>query len=398
MTIIISIRSSHTDPFAAQLVTEGIKYLAKNFPHIPLALCHETDPNETLNEKIDGWKKKIDSHRSRFPNQEYTEDEEEHDKAIFRLLQGARLFKINYVPTDLKDITKIPLGNPKAEELKEQREDSMVAKLIQSAEKFAGIIFDFGGINHTSHIQKKLLETKSFIEQGHQIHFFCVYSKNGAKYIPAELRLMQFQKENNELYPLGLHFLTTSLQDKAVVLAAFQVKLKTFAQHLEANPSVAIHPQSIENTNMKVQSTTLNKTVNALCLAARDGKVKVLEELLNTGIDPNACVSSQWTALHYACATGQFEAAKLLIQFGANTSKQTEKGSTPIDLGLSKEKLTQEQIEELKYLESIYSKATAPSLTPLLINQFNNNTILIKQEDKATEVKDSHKINQNSSV
>jgi hypothetical protein len=224
--LIISIRSSHMDPLPATALQDAIKHVSKNFTEVPVTVCDEVDPSDfELKNAIDMIKKKIDNNQSRYPGQKYSDEEFEYDKSIFWLMQTIKVFnKVQYICSDLSEISKIPLGDPRAEQQRKNREDAMVAALLKAASNpEGGIIFDFGGISHTEGIQKRLAAAPLFKETGAkpEVQFFCVYSDKGQKHIPAEFRMMQFQGGvDKSQYPLGLTFLSSVLEnngDKDVI-------------------------------------------------------------------------------------------------------------------------------------------------------------------------------------
>lgn len=55
--------------------------------------------------------------------------------------------------------------------------------------------------------------------------------------------------------------------------------------------------------------------------AAAQGRIDVLQEMIDAGMDVNA-VDDGWTALHHACWEGQLEAVRFLLSAGADTNKQ----------------------------------------------------------------------------
>jgi len=83
----------------------------------------------------------------------------------------------------------------------------MATELSKAAELNGGIIFDFGGFNHSSNVQRLLLKNEGFMKR-HQVRFFYAYSNTDQKHTPANIRLMRFQGGNEDQYPLGLEFLT----------------------------------------------------------------------------------------------------------------------------------------------------------------------------------------------
>jgi ankyrin repeat protein len=59
-------------------------------------------------------------------------------------------------------------------------------------------------------------------------------------------------------------------------------------------------------------------------------KYKVLKKLLDMGADPNLQDSNGWTALHYACELGDFEAVKILLNSKAQIDSYSNNKKTPL--------------------------------------------------------------------
>ena len=59
--------------------------------------------------------------------------------------------------------------------------------------------------------------------------------------------------------------------------------------------------------------------------------VEFLVEEKGVDIDRQKGISSLWTALHHACNSGAYEAAKMLLQLGADPRLKTDGGNTPLD-------------------------------------------------------------------
>ncbi|XP_065370711.1 ankyrin-3 [Calliphora vicina] len=70
--------------------------------------------------------------------------------------------------------------------------------------------------------------------------------------------------------------------------------------------------------------------LNALHLAAKDGYVDIVAELLRRGIRVDNATKKGNTALHIASLAGQKEVIKLLIQYNANVNIQSLNGFTPL--------------------------------------------------------------------
>ncbi|XP_054091606.1 ankyrin-3 isoform X2 [Zeugodacus cucurbitae] len=70
--------------------------------------------------------------------------------------------------------------------------------------------------------------------------------------------------------------------------------------------------------------------LNALHLAAKDGYIDIVSELLRRGIKVDNATKKGNTALHIASLAGQKEVLKLLIQYNANVNVQSLNGFTPL--------------------------------------------------------------------
>ena len=68
-----------------------------------------------------------------------------------------------------------------------------------------------------------------------------------------------------------------------------------------------------------------------LNMAARNGHLAVVQQLLNGGGDPNNGLAHGWTPLHSAAAFGHLDVVQELLHRGADPNKQTETGGeTPL--------------------------------------------------------------------
>ncbi|MDR3502643.1 MAG: ankyrin repeat domain-containing protein [Legionella sp.] len=72
---------------------------------------------------------------------------------------------------------------------------------------------------------------------------------------------------------------------------------------------------------------------NQLCVAAKKNDIPALIKLIDdgvTGVNVAPANTKGWTPLHFACKFGNFEAALLLIQNGADLFQKNDAGSTPL--------------------------------------------------------------------
>lgn len=208
--LIISIRGTHMDDLPATAISELIKTLSKQYPDVPVTLCYETDPNNSEMNSVDQikktYKEKIDLGRSRYPDKPYSQDEVEHDKSIFRLMQTVNVFKVNFRCSDLAGISQYPLGDPRVEEKRAEREKQMADTCLQAAREVGGIVIDFGGMSHTEGMQACLKEASDV-----ETAFFWIYSTQGQKYMRIEDRMLQFGAIPMDRFPLDLCIQSESL-------------------------------------------------------------------------------------------------------------------------------------------------------------------------------------------
>lgn len=207
---ILSVRSTHLDEFAPRLVKEFIMAFTKVNPNIPVTFCFEITPGvnmtpeQRLNQLIDYFK---DKDVSRDPSRPYTDEERAHDLAIFWMLKAVRLSKIKFVPIDTQDVAGIPLGDPRAEQLKPKRRAAMAKNISEVANKVGGLIIDFGGISHTPILQQLMAADKNMA--AYKKIFCCAYSVTGQHHMDMNLRLAQFMGGVSKSdYPFGLNFIS----------------------------------------------------------------------------------------------------------------------------------------------------------------------------------------------
>ncbi|KAL4630434.1 ankyrin repeat and EF-hand domain-containing protein 1 [Arapaima gigas] len=67
-----------------------------------------------------------------------------------------------------------------------------------------------------------------------------------------------------------------------------------------------------------------------LMTACACGNYEVAKFLLNLGADVNACDQYNWTPLHHACHVGQMDVVDLLVRAGANVDAKALNGATPL--------------------------------------------------------------------
>jgi len=72
--------------------------------------------------------------------------------------------------------------------------------------------------------------------------------------------------------------------------------------------------------------------MTALHQAVLDNNLAVVRILIGHGSDINQIDEDSWTPLHAACANGQADIAKFLLEAGASRNILTDQGERPVDL------------------------------------------------------------------
>ena len=88
-----------------------------------------------------------------------------------------------------------------------------------------------------------------------------------------------------------------------------------------------------------------------LCIAARDGDLALIFEMLDAGVDVNAQLTDGWTALMIATYHDQPDAVRALLLRGADAERQTATGRTARTIALGLEH--QECYRLLKQTEAL---------------------------------------------
>ncbi|XP_061724534.1 uncharacterized protein LOC133530585 [Cydia pomonella] len=86
----------------------------------------------------------------------------------------------------------------------------------------------------------------------------------------------------------------------------------------------------LDSGAVKDINTSNSNGLNALHLAAKDGHISVVEELLKRGAIVDAATKKGNTALHIACLAGQEPVARALLGAGAKADAQSAAGFTPL--------------------------------------------------------------------
>lgn len=91
----------------------------------------------------------------------------------------------------------------------------------------------------------------------------------------------------------------------------------------DAAVELLIHPGADLNESKDDGSNLLTSAIYRSGNAHGSNTLTVVEILLKHGADPNKIADAGMPALHWAVANGRFEAARLLVQFGADLSLLT---------------------------------------------------------------------------
>jgi len=109
--------------------------------------------------------------------------------------------------------------------------------------------------------------------------------------------------------------------------------------------------------------------------AAREGDVKLVTELLQQGISPNAKDYDGVTPLHRAARDGDIEVAETFLRYHANPNVRTPSGWTPLHLAVRKER--PEMVELLLTWGADLNRATEDGRAALHIAMEKGNRAII---------------------
>ncbi|XP_039194201.1 ankyrin-2 isoform X8 [Crotalus tigris] len=129
-------------------------------------------------------------------------------------------------------------------------------------------------------------------------------------------------------------------------------------------------------------NTSNQNGLNALHLAAKEGHVGLVQELLERGSAVDSATKQKGnTALHIASLAGQAEVVKVLVKEGANINAQSQNGFTPLYMAAQ-----ENHIDVVKYLlenGANQSTATEDGFTPLAValQQGHNQAVAILLEN-----------------
>ncbi|MBN3318764.1 AKD1A protein, partial [Atractosteus spatula] len=96
-------------------------------------------------------------------------------------------------------------------------------------------------------------------------------------------------------------------------------KNQTGSQHVESRNQVRRSAPNLSNVDLMQEQNT------ALHLAAKNGYSKVLQKIVETGVDVDEKNIEGLTALHFSAEGGHYECVKLLLESGCDINAQTNK-------------------------------------------------------------------------
>uniref|UniRef100_G3Q0K9 Ankyrin 1, erythrocytic b n=1 Tax=Gasterosteus aculeatus aculeatus TaxID=481459 RepID=G3Q0K9_GASAC len=135
--------------------------------------------------------------------------------------------------------------------------------------------------------------------------------------------------------------------------------------HLKNGISINIANQvrSFRSTHKKILFGC--NGLNGLHLASKEGHVKMVLELLHSGIELEATTKKGNTALHIAALAGQEKVVAELVNYGANVNAQSHKGFSPLYMAAQ-----ENHLEVVKFLLENGANQSLPTedgFTPLAV-------------------------------
>ncbi|MBT4963954.1 MAG: hypothetical protein HON32_07220 [Francisellaceae bacterium] len=301
-TQIISIRGAHTDPIAQNMVNELIKKIRELHPDLPISFSYEHDPLNTPEDlsnfafafEIEKYHRKLIERsdykaiaRGKLSAAPFTLTEDlcqqladsmlEHDKGLFWLAKRLRLSNVAIFASDLPGIDRLSAKEASGKRI--LRETHMANKIIEIANDRGGVIFDFGGMSHTSQIQK-ILSEHGITEAEISTNIVYTYSdlaqfSLGPRVLYRKAMVIlgaagTYNDYSDDNYPLGIEFMCTGRASEETALLGATVFTDKIAMADKIFKEVAPNINKIAETKIHVAVKRVDGTVN-ICASGAGG-------------------------------------------------------------------------------------------------------------------------------
>lgn len=113
--------------------------------------------------------------------------------------------------------------------------------------------------------------------------------------------------------------------------------------------------------------------ISFLHIAAKDGKLQIVQDIMKTGLDINTRDYAGNTPLHYAVINGWLDIVELLIKSGADINIKNRKGQTPLHFAALSVAIVSKQFPSILPLEGSFTSEFGIRHSPFTGNyQFHN--------------------------